>query len=106
MGDRSLEQRVSGNLLLPPTPTFLQGPLSASLASGFRDLGGRARTLRVATGKLPRLLVSYWGRTFAVPSCLCEQKLATSPLRLADLVKCLVAPRSKESLKGRNRPSW
>lgn len=39
-------------------------------------------------------------------SCLCEQKPATSPLLLADLVKCLAAPRSKESLKGRNRPSW
>lgn len=105
MGNRSLEQRLSGNMLLPPTPAILLGSLSASLAGG---LGARRAEpgLRVAMQKQPPALVSCWRRTSTIPSCLCEPKLAASPLCPADLVKCLAAPRSKESLKGRNRPSW
>lgn len=50
---------------------------------------------------------SWWGRALASPSCLCEQKPATSPC-LADLPalrsKCLLALRSKERSRGRNQP--
>lgn len=75
-------------LVAAPCLMFLEGSLRARVASG----PGAQRAepgLRVA---------------FASAPSLCEQKPATSPLRLADLVKCLPAPRSKEGPKGRHRP--
>lgn len=70
MGNRSLEQRVSGNLLLPPTPTFLQGPLSASLASGFGDLGGQSQDSQGShreAAPAPRILLGQNFRRSQLP---------------------------------------
>lgn len=75
-------------LVAAPCLMFLEGSLRARVASG----PGAQRAepgLRVA---------------FASAPSPCEQKPDTSPLRLADLVKCLPAPRSKEGPEGRHRP--